>query len=224
MTAAVPPKSLKDQIRWQLWLTIAANIALFYVACQADALVTFGIKGVITGATNLLPVALAFIITSVANGLLDAAMKARLVFFRWNHALPGHRAFTRHGPADSRIDMNHLESLLGNKIPIDPKDQNRVWYRLYREIENDPAIAQSHREFLFNRDYTAFAFLFLIAFGPASLWVTNISHLALAYFLFLLSQFLVVRHVAATYGVRFVTTVLARKASKLPRTPVKVKS
>ena len=220
----VPPRSLKDQNRWQLWLTIAANFTAFYVTCQAGALAQSGIMGLLTGATNLLPVGLALIVTSVANGLLNAAMKARLVFFRWSYALPGHRAFTKHGPNDPRVDMDYLKKVLANKMPVSPEDQNRVWYRLYKEIENNPAIAQSHREFLFNRDYAAFAFLFLIGFGPASLWVTNFSHLALGYCAFLLVQFLVVRHVAATYGVRFVTTVLARKAAKPPRVPAKAKT
>jgi hypothetical protein len=53
--------------------------------------------------------------------------------------------------------------------------------------------------------------------------VTNFSHLALSYCAFLLGQILVVRHVAATYGVRFVTTVLARKAAKPPRVPAQAK-
>ncbi len=220
---AVPPRSLKDQNRWQLWLTIAANFAVFYMACQADALVEAGIIGLLTGATNLLPIGLALIVTSVANGLLNAAMKARLVFFRWHHALPGHRAFVKYGPADPRIDMSRLKTVLGNKMPVSPEDQNRVWYRFYKELENEPAIIQSRREFLFNRDYAAFAFLFLIGFGPASLWATNFSHLAWIYCTFLLGQFLVVRHVAATYGVRFVTTVLARKAAKPPGVPAKRK-
>jgi hypothetical protein len=169
------------------------------------------------------PVGLALIVTSIANGLLNAAMKARFVFFRWDHALPGHRAFTKHGPADPRIDMDHLKKILGNKMPVSPEDQNRVWYRLYKEIENDPAIAQIHHEFLFNRYYAAFAFLFLIGFGPACLIATHSGYLALVYCVILLGQFLVVRHVAAVYGVRFVTTALARKAIRSTRSPVRAK-
>lgn len=216
MTAAVPPRSLKDQNRWQLWLTIAANFLVFYVVCQTDALATSGIAGLVTGAANLLPVGLALIVTSIANGLLNAAMKARLVFLRWNDALPGHRAFSKHGPDDPRVDLDQLKRILGNKIPCTPAEENRVWYRLYKEIETDPAVAQIHREFLFNRDYAAFAFLFFVGFGPAALFMVQSWHVALLYCAGLLAQFLIVRHAAATYGVRFVTTVLARKAAKPP--------
>jgi hypothetical protein len=214
MTAAAPPRSLKDQNRWQLWLTIAANLVVFYVICRADALATSGITGLITGAANLLPIGLALIVTSIANGLLNAAMKARLVFLRWNNALPGHRAFSAYGPADPRVDMAQLKKVLANKLPSTPPEENRVWYRLYKEIETDLAVAQIHREFLFTRDYTAFAFLFLAGFGPAALFMIQSLHVALLYCAGLLVQFLIVRHVSATYGIRFVTTVLARKAAK----------
>lgn len=171
-----PPRSLKDQNRWQLWLTIALNFVVFYVFAQGDALAQSGLTGLLTGAVNLLPVGLALIITSLANGLLNAGMKARLVFFRWKHALPGHRAFTKYGPADPRVDMDHLKKVLGD-IPAEPGMQNREWYRLYKEVENDLAIAQIHREFLFNRDYASFAFLSFAIFGPASFFISPASTL-----------------------------------------------
>lgn len=189
------------------------NFVVFYVFAQGDALAQLGITGLITGAVNLLPVGLALIITSLANGLLNAGMKARLVFFRWNQALPGHRAFTEHGPADPRVDMDHLKKVLGD-VPVEPSMQNRDWYRLYKEVENDPAIAQIHREFIFNRDYASFAFLFFAIFGSVSFYYIPSANLAMIYVAILFAQFIVVRHAAATYGVRFVTTVLARKSVK----------
>lgn len=209
-----PAKSLKDHNRWPLWLTIAGNFAVFYAVAQTDSFMAIGAKGFITGAANLLPVGLALIVTSIANGLLDASMKARLVFLRWHHALPGHRAFSIYAPADPRIDMGRLKRAMGNKIPVAPDDQNTAWYRAYKEMESDPAITQVHREFLFTRDYTAFAFLFLLGFGTASLFLVSEKKVVLTYIVCLLLQFLVVRRAAATYGVRFVTTVLARKAAK----------
>lgn len=209
-----PVRSLKDHNRWPLWLTIAGNFAVFYAVAQTDSFIEIGAKGFITGAANLLPIGLALIVTSIANGLLDASMKARLVFLRWHHALPGHQAFSSYAPADPRIDMGRLKKAMGNKMPVAPDDQNTAWYRIYKEMESDPAIMQVHREFLFTRDYTAFAFLFLVGFGTASLFLVNEKKVALTYIGCLLLQFLVVRWAAANYGVRFVTTVLARKAAK----------
>ncbi|WP_267424941.1 hypothetical protein [Methylobacterium sp. GC_Met_2] len=217
MSGESPPKSLKDQNRWPLWLTIAANFALFYVISQSDALASVGWQGLLTGAVNLLPVGLALIVTSVANGLLSAAVKARLVFLRWHHALPGNRAFSAHAPADPRIDLERLKKALGKKWPESPADQNRAWYRIYKEMEGEAAIIQVHREFLFTRDYAAFALLFLLGFGTAAVFLISARTVQIGYCLFLLGQFVVVRQAAATYGTRLVTTVLARKAAKPSR-------
>lgn len=213
MKSTVPPKSLKDQIRWQLWLTIAANFAVFYVVVQSDALAVSGISGLLTGAANLLPVGLALIVTTIANGLLNASMKARLVFLRWHFALPGHRAFSVHAAADPRVDVARLHELIGEP-PQTPVDENIVWYRLYKKIETDPAVTQIHREFLFTRDYAAFSFLFLLGFGVAALFLIGEWKVAFIYLFVLVAQFLVVRHAAANYGKRLVTTVLAQSAAR----------
>jgi hypothetical protein len=67
------------QNRWQLWLTIALNAVVFYIVTRSDAIATAGWKGLFTAATNLLPVGFAFIVTSVANGLLWAATQPKPV-------------------------------------------------------------------------------------------------------------------------------------------------
>jgi hypothetical protein len=208
-------KSLKDQNRWQLWLTIALNAVVFYAVVQSDAITATGWKGLLAAAPDLLPVGFAFIVTSVANGLLSANMKARLVFWRWAHALPGHRAFSKYAPADPRIDLDHLKKYLGNKLPEGPEAENKVWYRMFKEVEAAPEVSHIHREFLFMRDYTGFSALFLVGLGIATLFLVQSWKVALTYWLVLLLQFIVVRHVAATYGARFVCTVLALKSAQL---------
>jgi hypothetical protein len=206
-------KALKDQYRLQLWLTIAANAALFYLLSQSNTFAIAGFTGVLTGAVNLIPIGFAIIVTTVANGLLDVPTKTRLVFLRWKHALPGHRAFSVHGPSDPRVDMARLKRAVGNKMPTDPNQQNQVWYRCYKEMEDDPPILHVHREYLFLRDYTALSALFFFTFGAASLYFFQSWIIALYYCLGLVLQFLIVRRAAAVYGIRFVTTVLARKAA-----------
>jgi hypothetical protein len=71
----------------------------------------------VAGASNLLPVGLAVVVTTVANGLLSADLKARLVFCDGKHALPGHRAFSVYAKKDPRIDFVRLQRALGNKLP-----------------------------------------------------------------------------------------------------------
>lgn len=205
-------KSLKDQNRWQLWLTIALNAVVFYSVNQSVGIAEIGWKALIPEATNLLPVGLAFAVTSVANGLLNASWKARLVFLRWQHALPGHRAFSKYALADPRIDVDQLKRLLGSGWPEGPEAENRAWYRIFKAVEAAPEVQHIHREFLMMRDYAGFSALFVIGLGAAAIALVHSWRIPAVYCLVLVLQFLVVRHAAATYGERFVCTVLAVKS------------
>lgn len=210
-------QKLKDQNRRQLWLIIAANAVAFYVACQWETFALSGLKAAVTSAANLLPVGLAVVVTTVANGLLNSSLKERLVFLRWRHVLPGHRAFSVYAKADPRIDFVRLQRVCGNKIPTEPEDQNSLWYRFYLELQDVPAVLQVHRDYLLLRDYTGLAALFLILLGVSALFVVAPWKTCGIYLGLLLLQFVVVRHAAATYGVRFVCTVLAQKSGKPTR-------
>jgi hypothetical protein len=210
-------QKLKDQNRWQLWLIIAANAVLFYGVCQWETIALSGFKAALAGAANLLPVGFAIVVTTIANGLLSSSMKDRLVFLRWYDALPGHRAFSVHAKADPRIDFTRLQRACGNKIPTGPKDENSLWYRFYLEVQDVPAVQQVHRDFLLLRDYTGLAALFLIGLGVAALLLVAPWKTCGIYLGILLLQFVVVRQAAATYGARFVCTVLAQKVGKPAR-------
>jgi hypothetical protein len=213
MTKKGGSKTLKDQNRWQLWLIIAANAIVCYGACQWDTIALSGFRSALVGAANLLPVGLAVVVTTIANGLLSSGMKDRLVFFRWHRALPGHRAFSVHAKADPRIDWMRLQRALGNKVPSDPEGENKTWYRLYLEVQDVPAVQQVHRDYLLLRDYTGLAALFLIGLGIPALFVIAAWKALAVYVGILILQFVVARHAAATYGIRFVCTVLAQKAA-----------
>jgi hypothetical protein len=206
-------KSLKDQNRWQLWLVIAANVVAFYFVLQADTLSTVGLKGLFASVSNLLPIGLAIVVTTVLNGVLKSSAKDRLVFLRWKEALPGHRAFSAHGPADPRIDMAAVKKLCGNKLPSDPAEQNLMWYRLYKSVEHHPSVSHVHKEFLLTRDYAGFAAIFFVAFGVAAMLTVQSWRISLCYCAALFLQWLVVRHAASTYGIRFTQTVLAEKSA-----------
>jgi len=224
MTSAGSSKSLKDQNRWHLWLLIAVNSAAFYAALNFSEFESSGLRALINSATQLLPVGLAAVVTTIANGLLSADMKARLVFLRWHHALPGNRAFSRYAQRDPRIDQVRLAQLVDVKSLPTPEAENAAWYRLYKEAHNDPSVQQVHREFLLLRDYAGLAVLFLIGFGAVALFTVEPARVLVVYCLLLAAQFVIARHAAATYGIRFMTTVLAIKASApapVARTPAK---
>jgi hypothetical protein len=222
-------KSLKEQNRWQLWLVVAFNALFLYGVAQANAIKVDGLKALFTDASKLLPVGFALIVSTVLNGLISADNKARLVFLRWHNALPGHRAFSEYAISDPRIDLAALTKLYGAALPVDPKEQNRTWYRMYKTVEKEPAVHQVHRDFLLLRDYTGFCALFLLVCGPVGLYAIPSRTTTLLYLALLFLQFIIVRQAASNYGIRFVTTVLALKAAKhetepsspRPKTPKK---
>jgi hypothetical protein len=194
---------------------MAANAVAFYCVAQWDSISASGVESLFKHAANLLPVGLTVIVTTVANALISSGNKARLVFFRWEHALPGQRAFSRYAQSDPRVDMARVRRALGNKMPGDPEQENRIWYRWLKETETLPAVEHSHRDFLLLRDYTALSVIFLIGFGLAAWLIVDSVQARLLYTLALLAQFLIVRHAAATVGARLVCTVLAHKTSTL---------
>jgi len=155
-------KSLKEQNRWQIWLIVAANALFLYGVVQANAIKLSDLGNIFKDTANLLPVGIAVVVATVLNGLLSADNKARLVFLRWHCALPGHRAFSRYAKSDPRIDLAALEKLHGSPLPNVPVEENRAWFRMYKTVENAPAVLQVHRDFLLLRDYTGLAALFLI--------------------------------------------------------------
>jgi hypothetical protein len=216
MTSAGNSKSLKDQNRWHLWLLIAVNSAAFYAALNYSDFESSGFRALINSATQLLPVGLATVVTTVTNGLLSADMKARLVFLRWHHPLPGNRAFSKYAQQDPRIDQIRLAQVIDKESLRTPEAENAAWYRLYKEVHNDPSVQQVHREFLLLRDYVGLGAMFLIGFGAVAIFTVQPPKVLAVYCLLLVVQFIIVRHAAATYGVRFVTTVLALKASAPP--------
>jgi hypothetical protein len=129
--------------------------------------------------------------------------------------LPGCRAFTHLAASDPRVDVHALERVLG-PLPTDPRGQNALWYRLYKTVEGEPAVVQVHRAFLLARDYTCLSLMILAVLGTAG--AIQIGEFAgkAVYVAMLALQFVLAGQAARNNGRRFVTTVLAIKASQGP--------
>jgi len=208
-------KSLKEQNRALLWTIIAVNALFFCAVVKANAIDLENLSSLFSEPQKLVPVGLAVLISTVLNGLLSADTKARLVFLRWRNALPGHRAFSEYANSDPRIDPVVLRRVLGSAFPIDPVDQNRAWYRFYKTVEKEPSVDQVHRDFLLLRDYTGLSVLFIFFNGAAGLYAISSLRVWELYLLVLVTQYIIVRWVASQYGIRMVTTVLARQGTNL---------
>ena len=212
--AAKLGKSLKDQNRWQLWLVIAANTVFLYTVIQANDIKLNGLKAVFTDASNLVSAGFALLITTVISNLLSADLKARLVFLRWKHALPGHRAFTVYGPRDPRVDMAALAQTYGPDLPTDAAKQNTLWYRIFQTVTDEPQILHTHRDFLLLRDYTAIAAICTLVYGVTAAFCIGSGRICSLYVVMLLVQLVVVRQSAFNSGVRLVTNSLAMACHK----------
>src|SRR6266853_144666 len=156
-----------------------------------------GLRAVSTDAQKLVPMGFALVIATVLNGLLSADVKARLVFLRWRHALPGHRAFSKYAVRDARIDLAALETPHCGLLPVDPVEQNRAWSRRYKTVENDQAVRQVHRDFLLLRDYTGLCAVFIAFYGAVGLYAISSVKTGLVYLFVLIAQYIVVGRAAS---------------------------
>ena len=69
----------------------------------------------------------------ILNGIVSSELKPKLVFWKIKNSLPGSHAFTKH-IADPRINPDALQSKHGI-LPIQPEEQNRLWYKIYKKNE-----------------------------------------------------------------------------------------
>lgn len=203
--------SLKDQNKPLLTIVVLANIAI-YLAILSKGFSLESWANTFSDIQLLVPIALISVLTGIANAQIGHLNKARLVFWKWEHPLPGSRAFTEYINTDARIDKGTLEEH-HSPLPIEPDEQNALWFKWYREFQNEPGVKQVHREYLFTRDYTCIAFLLAISLGPLAFWQMESIQYAGGYWVMLVGQYFAVRMAARNHGIRFVTSVLAYKSS-----------
>ena len=149
----------------------------------------------------------------ILTGVLSSKYKEILVFWKLRNPLPGSRAFTELAPKDYRIDLNELQRKIGS-FPQQPEDQNRSWYRLYRQVDNQLTVASAHQYFLLARDLASIAFLFLVL-TPWSIYFANQGSIKLLgiYVGIFIAQYIILCSVAQNHANRFVCNVLVEHCS-----------
>jgi hypothetical protein len=148
----------------------------------------------------------------VASAFLTPDLKATLVFLRWHHPLPGSRAFSKLAQGDPRVDLAALRQ--HHNVGTEPEEQNRLWYRIYRQHEGEDSVRSGHLEYLLFRDLASMTAL-LATLGTAAIIGAVGRTEGLIYAGMLLGSFLMFRWIAARKGERFVTTVLACESAAL---------
>lgn len=150
----------------------------------------------------------AAILIIVLEGLFKNSVKEFMVFWRLKNILPGHRAFSKIGPNDSRINMERVKTLFPDGLPVDPKKQNSEWFQLYREYQDELQVFYSHKTFLLTRDLASLTVVFipLSIFGHFLLGSTP--HMIVYHLSILVILFVGISLAARHYGERFVANVL----------------
>lgn len=205
-------KSLKEQNLPALLGILLGNFAVFYLAVTTDSLLEGDWSALAKAWAAAWPGGVGLALAGVANAQFSPMAKARIVFLRWHHPLPGAEAFTVHGPADARVDIAALERAHG-PLPTDPAAQNSLWYRLFKPIQDRPEIQHVHRLYLLARDYTSLSILLLPVLGGAGLFAIPSTRTALLFIAALVLQFLLARRAARTHGCRLVCNVLALRGA-----------
>ncbi|NOT41807.1 MAG: hypothetical protein HOP13_15100 [Alphaproteobacteria bacterium] len=205
------PKALKASNNKLLILAVASNIVAYQVVAQGSPMIGGDLFAALKGAVTLVPATFAAILASVLNAQVSQEMKARIVFWRWSEPLPGGEAFSRHAANDSRVNQAVLEKKFG-PLPKARREQNQLWYKLYKSVEKHESVSHVHKEFLFTRDYAALSLLMIPSLGGLAFyqmpWMA-----ALLYSAALVGQYLLVCRAARAHGRSFVTTVLAIKGA-----------
>lgn len=151
----------------------------------------------------------AAILIIVLEGLFKNSVKEFLVFWRLKNRLPGHRAFTKIGPNDSRIDMKKVEILFPDGLPVDPEKQNHELFQLYRKYQDEFQVFYSHKAFLLTRDLASLTVIF-IPLSISGHFLLGSDPLMLSYhMLILVILFIGISLSSRHYGERFVANVLA---------------
>jgi hypothetical protein len=189
----------------------AIDILVLYFLLFPEALASRSLAQI--GAVRILLSAGLPVVVLLLASILPSNWKAILVYWKITEALPGHEAFTKYGPSDPRVDLELLRKNVG-AFPSDRREQNAMWYRLYRRVATEPSVLDSHKLFLLFRDMAAISIL-LAVLVPVAFVLLGVQDkfvwVSLAVFL---TQYLAAALAARHSGIRFVTTVLAEHSTR----------
>ena len=207
-------KTLKEQNAKLIWTFFSFNALLFYALAITPIInfEEFDWQEFVTGRgiwLLIIPLVL-FII----NGLISSDQKAIITFWRIKNPLPACRAFSVYAKKDDRVDFGKLESTY-SPLPETAKEQNALWYKIYKSFQENSVVKKSHKDFLLGRDLTSIALLFLFVGGIAGIILITGST-KWWYLAFALIQYFILAVVAQNHGKRFVCNVLALETSKQP--------
>lgn len=176
---------------------------------EADSFLAFLKEGKIPlGSTAAIGV-----LSATVPRLLPDHVKASLVFLRIADPLPGCRAFSEHMATDPRIDTAALKRQVGVPLPSNPREQNALWYKLYKSVSEHKSVQDAHRSYLALRDLSVACAVMVVPLSIVVLLTTTFAISGVLFALAVLGEFWLLRTAASNVGIRFVTNVLADVAA-----------
>lgn len=144
----------------------------------------------------------------VLSFVIPVNIKNVIVFWCLKNPLPGCRVFTELICKDHRIDIKELENKYG-KLPTDPREQNTLWYKIYKDRQNEKIVLSSHGKWLLFREIASIALIFALLLSPIS-GVIGCNTASAIYSVLLIMQYLLLRRAAVNAAERFTCNVLVR--------------
>ena len=195
-------RTLKDQNAARL-ITIWALNAFFFLWIFLDWRISTD------NWESLLLGPLGVVLASIVNGLVGSDTKAKIVFWKWNHPLPGTRVFSELIKRDNRINQSRAELQVKGIFKLSPDEQNILWFEYYASVQTNPLVISSERGYLFYRDYVSMLAIFSIPALLFGYYYSENMHSSVIYAISMALQYSLVMPVAIRTGNRFATTVVA---------------
>lgn len=204
-------KSIKAINRKYLVCYIVVNILVFCYFIKLEITIPS-----IIDPKNMIFIGL-YAVAIILEGIISSDFKAILIFFRFKNPLPGSRSFSEIVPKDSRIDINILKSKyfpLG--LPTEPEEQNKEWYKIYKQFSSLSTVFEAQKYFLLTRDLVVLS-LILIPISIVGYIIFGIEVSSILIHLSFLVIVIILGIIACrNYGDRFVANVLAEAVNKNP--------
>jgi hypothetical protein len=168
-------KSLKEKNAWLIRITLVLHAMAFaYVVFKPFPISQFADQSFMKHlqqfiAPGSISLGIIGLTRLVLLGLIPPQLRDSLIHWRWRHPLPGSRAFTGIGPADSRVDMKKLRKSLGG-LPINPEKQSSLFYSVYKKHANEVGVLDAHKAYLAARDIGTINLLLFLLLPPIAGW------------------------------------------------------
>lgn len=205
-------KSLKSQNLKVIAIFLLFNLAMFLGFLKSGEVFSGDFSFLYNDISKTIPLVITVFFVAVFNHALSPLMKFRIVFFRWNNPMPGSKAFSKYLYEDNRIDVNSLKERYP-ELPKLPVEQNSLWYKWLKSVENHELINGIHKSFLLFRDTSTIALMLLLILPIIALYYgVETNHLNI-YIAFMTLQLLFIIVAARDRGIRLVTSVIALKST-----------